>query len=142
MKATRLLFPALVILLAAAATPASAQGPYKWWEEGKSRTDLGLSADQSAQIEDIFQSNVPRLKSLSDDLKRLERQLSDFISSDTATEAEVVPQVELVVAARGQLDRTRTLMLFRMRRILTPEQRQRLKALHSAGEQQRRHQSS
>jgi Spy/CpxP family protein refolding chaperone len=142
MKAMKQLFIALVILVIPAATSGSAQGPFKWWQDEKSRTDLGLSADQSAQIEEIFQSNVPRLKSQSDDLKRLERQLSDLISSDTTTEAEVVPQVELLAAARGQLDRTRILMLFRMRRILTPEQRQKMKALHSAGEQQRRHQSS
>jgi Spy/CpxP family protein refolding chaperone len=142
MKAMKRLFVALVILVIPAAAPGSAQGPYKWWQEEGARTRLGLGADQSAQIEELFQANVPRLKSLSDDLKRLEHQLSDLISSDTATEAEVIPQLELVVAARGQLDRTRTLMLFQMRRILTPEQRQKLKALHSTGEPPRRHQSS
>jgi Spy/CpxP family protein refolding chaperone len=142
MKATKLLFLAVVLLLVPITAPASEQSPYKWWQAEKSRSDLGLSADQSVRIEEVFQSNVPKLKAAGDDLERLERQLSNLISGEVTTEADVIRQLDLIEAARAELNKTRILMLFRMRRILTPEQREKLKALHEQAERQSRHQSS
>ena len=138
MKATKLLFLALALFLIPVTAPASEQSPYKWWQAEKSRSDLGLSADQSAQMEEVFQSNVPKLKASSDDLKRLERQLSDLISAEVTTEADVIRQLDLIEAARAELNKTRTLMLFRMRRVLSAEQRSKLVEIQKAQERERR----
>ena len=47
-------------------------------------------------------------------------------------------QVDMVENARSSLGRTRTLMIYRMHRILTPEQRVKMNALHDKWEEDRR----
>ena len=71
-------------------------------------------------------------------LDRLEKRLSDLIAPGTASEAEVMKLVYEVEDARAALNRTRTLMVYRMHLLLTPEQRVKMKALHDRAEQERR----
>jgi Spy/CpxP family protein refolding chaperone len=52
------------------------------------------------------------------------------ISDSTSDEAKVLQTADRVEVTRTELSKTRTLMLFRMRRILTDEQNVKLKALH------------
>jgi Spy/CpxP family protein refolding chaperone len=45
---------AVVALLAS--VPRAGAQPFKWWQDEKMKTQLGLTADQVAKIEDVFQS--------------------------------------------------------------------------------------
>lgn len=117
--------------------PSSPQAR-KWWQTETTRAELGLTQDQSARIEDIWQQSVPRLTSSSDDLERSQRELSRLISSNDATEMDVIRQLVRVQAVRNEADRQRTLTLFRMYRVLTYDQRMKLKALRERWEQERR----
>ena len=71
-------------------------------------------------------------------LDRLEKRLSDMIAEGTVAEADVVKQVDLVEASRGDLYKTMTLMTYRLRRLLTPEQRVKMKVLHERWEEERK----
>jgi Spy/CpxP family protein refolding chaperone len=100
--------------------------PSKWWQEAKTRAELGLSQDQVDHIEEIFQKGMPALREGFDELRRLEDQLSKLIASAEVSEAEVVRQVTTVEARRAEVAKARTLMFFRIRRVLSSEQRTRL----------------
>jgi Spy/CpxP family protein refolding chaperone len=52
------------------------------------------------------------------------------IAEGAAEESRVVGLIDRVEASRSALGRTRSLMLFRIHRVLTPSQRSRLKILH------------
>ncbi len=126
---------AVVVLLATA--PRAGAQPYKWWQDEKSRAQLGLTAEQTTRIEELFQAVMPKLRTSFEELDRRETQLSTLIEKADTTEAEVVRQVDQIEAMRGELSKARTLMLFRIRRVLTPEQRVKLKEMHDGRERGR-----
>jgi Spy/CpxP family protein refolding chaperone len=105
----------------------SPRGPAKWWEVY--RAELRLTADQASRIDAIFEATFPRLRASYEELNKREEQLSALISANDATEAQVLRQADQIESIRGELSKTRVLMLFRMRRVLSPEQRDRLQEL-------------
>jgi Spy/CpxP family protein refolding chaperone len=115
------------------------RGPFKWWQNDKFKAELGLTSDQSRRMEDIFHTTQPKLRTCFGDLDQLERKLSDMIYSE-ATEADVRKQIDIVEASRSKMSKTRTLMLYRIRQVLTPEQRSRLKAMFDSFDAERRRQ--
>ncbi len=125
-----------LMLLATSLAGASSNQSRKWWHSEDFQRQLGLSAQQSEEIEAIFQASVPRLRALKAELDKAEAALSDLIAEARVEEAQVVRQIDRVEAIRSDLSRARTLMLFRMHRVLTPDQRAKLKDLH--GEHHRR----
>lgn len=106
--------------------------PWKFWE-GESRAELGLSSQQAADIEQIFQGTLPRLRATKDRIDTLEKTLSKTINDNTADLPTVGQQVDRLEAARADLYKTRTLMLYRMRGVLSADQRTKLQALWEAG---------
>ncbi len=117
-------------------SPARPQ-PFKWWQDDKVKPELLLTPDQSTHIEEIFQSTLPKLTSGKADLDRLEKRLSTMVTDDAVSEVEVVKQIDTVETSRAELAKLRTFMFFRMHRILTPEQRTKLRALLEKRERER-----
>jgi Spy/CpxP family protein refolding chaperone len=118
-----------VLLLAGFAIPAVAQPGFPWWKDEKFVKDLGLSPDQSAKIEHTFRKAFPQLRQGAEDLDQQEAELSRLIANN-ADEAQVVRQLDKVEEVRASLNKTRTLMLLHMVRVLSPEQRARFNPLH------------
>ena len=112
---------AAVVVAAALSAPAvSAQG-FKWWQSERFKRELGLTADQSAKIEAIFQKTVPVLRQEKGALDKAQADFNQMI--EASDDAQVMAQVGVVEAARSELNKSRTMMLLRMRRVLTPDQR-------------------
>jgi Spy/CpxP family protein refolding chaperone len=107
----------------------------KWWEAY--RTELRLSPDQCTRINSIFEATFPQLRASYEELSKREEQLSALIVANDATEAQVLRQADQIEAIRSELSKTRVLMLFRMRRVLSPEQRDKLQALQKEHERDR-----
>ncbi len=123
-------------------SPQQAQAPraptfIKWWQDDKVKPELGLTSDQSNRIEEIFQSMRPKLTADKDELDRLEKHLSAMVADDAVSEADVAKQVDLVETSRAELAKARTMMFFRMHRILSPDQRTKLTALREKRERER-----
>jgi len=130
--------PALAIaLLLLVPVAAGAQG-FKWWQSEKFKADLALTADQSVKLEEVFQRLLPSLATGKEALDRLEARLSDVIAEGSAPEGDVMRLVDQVEQSRSELTKTRTLMVYRMHQLLTPEQRAKMNALHAKREQERR----
>lgn len=139
------------VLLGLAATGAAAQGnrpggpppqgppqgPFKWWQADETKAQLALTNDQSAKIEEVWQAAIPRLRAAGEDIDRYDKQLSKLLSANETTELDVIKGLNLVQVARNEWDRQRTLMLFRMQRVLTYDQRMKLKSLREKWEQER-----
>jgi Spy/CpxP family protein refolding chaperone len=105
--------------------------PWKFWQ-GDSKVQLGITNQQSGEIEQIFQANLPKLEAAKDKIDKLEATLSQTIKDNTADLATVAQQVDRLEAARADLYKTRTLMLYRMRGVLSAEQRVKLQAAWEA----------
>jgi Spy/CpxP family protein refolding chaperone len=110
---------AVATLVAFCAAPALAQRG-KWWQDERFRRELGLTDEQSARLEEIFQKHQPTLRERMRTLDQAEEQLSRLIEKGDDT--SVMEHVGVVETARADLNKTRTLMLLRMRRSLTADQ--------------------
>ena len=121
---------AAAVLLLALAAPVHAQSfGFPWWKDAQIQRDLGLTADQTAKIEAVFQSTISQLRQKKQELDRYEDELSQLIAAG-ADESLVTRQVDKVEAIRASMNKMRTLMLLHERQVLTPEQRVRLNKLH------------
>ncbi len=123
---------ATALLLAGLAAPAGAQS-FAWWKDQRFQKEVGLTNEQCARIDTVFQTTLPKLRQGKEELDRLENELSKMIEAN-ADEAQVVKQVDKVEAQRAALNKTRTLMLLHMHQVLTSEQLVRFKAAHDQWE--------
>ncbi|HET7617948.1 MAG TPA: hypothetical protein VFK20_05520, partial [Vicinamibacterales bacterium] len=55
------------------------RGPFKWWINENSRAELGITNEQSAAIEEIWQASLPKLRASRRQLDDLEGVLSQMI---------------------------------------------------------------
>ncbi|MBM3780630.1 MAG: periplasmic heavy metal sensor [Acidobacteria bacterium] len=117
--------------------PASGQG-FKWWQSERFQRELALSADQSTKLEQVFQALQPLLQTQKEALDKHEAALSRVIADPKTDEAQVLVSVERVEAARSDLARSRTLLTFRMRRILTTGQHVKMQVMHEQWTRDRR----
>jgi Spy/CpxP family protein refolding chaperone len=115
--------------------PVSAQG-FKWWQSETFTRELGLTPDQSTQIEAVFQRTLPKLRTQKDALDKAEADFNQMV--EASDDAQVMAQVGVVEAARSELNKSRTMMLLRMRRVLTPDQRVKFVMLQQKLRDQRR----
>jgi len=124
---------AAAALVAFCAAPALAQRG-KWWQDERFRRELGLTAEQTSRLEEIFQKHQPKLREHMRALDQAEDQLDQLI--EKGDDASVMAHMGVVEAARADFNKTRTLMLLRMRRSLTADQWAKFTAL--ANERNRR----
>ena len=123
-----------VVFVVALAAPVHGQSfGFAWWKDAQFQRELGLSADQSAKIDAVFQAAISQLRPKKEELDKQEELLSQQIVAG-ADEGLVIRQVDKVEAIRSQMNKMRTLMLLKERQILSPEQRAKLNKLHEQWE--------
>lgn len=135
--AVRRLLAAAAAGLVLLAVPAGAQG-FKWWQEERFQRELALSHEQVTRLEDIYQAAGPAMRTQKTALDRLQTDLQAMVNdgrADDGTAAELIARVE---SARADLGRSRALMLYRMRRLLTSDQHVKLKVLFDEHERAKR----
>jgi hypothetical protein len=122
---------AVIFLLSA---PAGAQGG-KWWMSDQYKRELGLTVDQSRRLEEVFQAALPTLRTQKKALDDAEQQFQQVMQRGNYS--SVMEQVDHLEASRASLNRTRTMMLVNMRKLLTTDQWIKLDAMHQAAEQRK-----
>lgn len=138
LQAPLLVRRAVVLACLLAAAPALAGDERsKWWIWPESRTELGISDAQSRELEAVFQSLLPRLRAEKQALDREDAALARLMA-DGSDEAAIGVAIDRVETARSAVNKTRTWMLVRMNRVLSPEQRVKLQALHERRQREHR----
>ena len=119
----------LVILVSVLVIVPSTEGGqrHKWWQSGDIKTELQITDEQSESIEQIYQDAQPTLRSLMRGLNSEEKVLSGLIDAADGKESDVAQQIDKVETARGALGKERLLMIYRMHRELSAEQRSALR---------------
>ena len=123
-----------LVVVAVSATVSTQNRPRKWWQDEATMAVLEITQQQSADVEEIFQASRARLVDLKKTLDALEADLSAMVR-ERRDEAGVAAKLE---DARSAMNKARTLMLYRMHRVLTPEQDKKLKELFDKWERERR----
>jgi Spy/CpxP family protein refolding chaperone len=102
----------------------------KWWSSEEGRVEFGLSEAQSRDLEAIFQQVMPTLKANKADVDRYQKELTLLLSEASAKESVVLQAIDRLEGAQSALSRTRTIMLYRMYRLLRPDQRAKVQAYY------------
>lgn len=111
--------------------------PYRWWATEKYKQELKLTAEQSADIEQIVQGSMARLKGDKEDLDRAQSDFRAVMQRSSASERELLKAAERLEMARYSISKERTTMIVRIHSILTPGQRLGLDAIAKRHEAER-----
>lgn len=110
----------------------------KFWMDPGLRQQLGITDQQSRDIDAIFESSVPAIRAARKRMEQLEEVLSRTVHENVADLATVSKQIDKVEAARTEYNKSRTLMLYRMNLVLSAEQRQRVREMFDRDEAARK----
>ena len=113
--------------------------PYRWWATEKYRQELRLTAEQSAEIEQIVQGSMARLKGDKEDLDRAQSDFRQLMEKPNASERELLKAAERLEMARYSISKERTTMLVRIHSVLSPDQRRGLDAIAKRHEAEKQH---
>ncbi len=101
----------------------------RWWNDPQMAQQLGITDQQKKQMDDIFLQHRLKLIDLNANLEKQETLLHPMIEADQPDEAKILSQIDAVAQARAELEKANARMLFDIRKTLTPEQWQKLKAM-------------
>jgi Spy/CpxP family protein refolding chaperone len=116
------------------AAPAPQQPPFG----GDPIRELNLTPQQREQIRTIRQQNQTERAAINERVRETNRALEAVLDSDNPDEAVVEQRMREVAAAQAAAMRMRILTEVRIRRVLTSEQRNLLRALRQQANQLRR----
>ena len=109
----------------------------KWWKNSDIVQDLQLTDAQISQIEQTFLEHRLKLIDLKADVERNEARLQPLIEADRPDETKVGAQLDLLLAARGKLEKENAMMMLAIRRVLSVEQWKKLEAFQQGSERMR-----
>lgn len=115
---------------------------WKWWINPEDRREFGITDQQSAQINQIWESYAPAARERVRELEKLEADLAQTIKEGKVDVATLTQQVARVEKLRAEQTTYRTVMLYRIMQVLTPEQRPKVEALLARRAEARRRQQS
>jgi Spy/CpxP family protein refolding chaperone len=117
--------------------PYPPRPPSRWWTIDKYKTELKLSPEQSAEIEEIVQSAMGRMKADKEDLDRAQIDFRQLMERPNANQRELLKAADRLEMARYSISKERTTMLVRIHSVLTADQRRGLDAIAKRYEAER-----
>ena len=90
-----------------------------WWTNAALVERLGLTDDQKAKIERAFENRKQELASKSEGVQKEEAQLAKLLETDPLDRSAIFAEIDRVIQARGELERTNSAMTLEMREALT-----------------------
>jgi len=112
---------------------APAARPSPWWQDEKSKKDLGLSVQQVKQIDDIWNSAKDEWGSDREIYERERKELDRMIAESKVAPWVVRGQIDKTETARSTMNKLFLMTLYRMHQLLTPEQRVKLQDMADKG---------
>jgi Spy/CpxP family protein refolding chaperone len=106
--------------------------PGRWWKDTEIAKNIGLNDGQVQKIEQIFQESRMKLVDVHASLQKEEFKLEPLLEADNPDENAVLGAIDRITAARATLEKANAQMAFAIRRVLTPDQWKKLRALRPA----------
>jgi Spy/CpxP family protein refolding chaperone len=114
--------------------------PSRWWTTEKYKQELRLTAEQSAELEQIVMGSLARMKADKEDLDRAQSDFRQLMERPSSSQRELLKAAERLEMARYSIAKERTTMLVRIHSVLTPDQRRGLDAIAKRHEAERNRQ--
>jgi Spy/CpxP family protein refolding chaperone len=111
-----------------------------WWKDPRDVAEIGLTPEQSETIDKIFKTELEKILALRRVVNELERALDETMRANTADISAFARQVNKIEVKRAELNSMRTVMLYRMRRVLNADQNAKFQAMADRREAARKKQ--
>ncbi len=105
-------------------------GPVKMFEHHAE--EIGLDDADLMRIKAIFDASKDEMMTLKESLHDSRAKLRSMMDADTPDEQAIMAQIDTITAISGDLHRLRVKTMLDIRATLTPDQREKMKALHEA----------
>lgn len=109
--------------------PQQSNRPKPWWVDDKSKKELGLTAAQVKAIDDIYTSSKDELASYRENMNRERSELDQMIAESKVEQWVVLRKIDRMEMQRSSYNKTWWMMLYRMNRVLTVDQRVKLQEM-------------
>jgi len=113
-----------------------------WWKNPRDMAEIGLTAAQSEEIDRIFRTEIEKIRPMHRAVTELERGVDATSRANSADIEAYARQVRQVEHKRAELNTARTVMLYRMRRVLNAEQNVKFQAFYDRREAERKKQDA
>jgi Spy/CpxP family protein refolding chaperone len=100
-----------------------------WWNDPEIKQELRLTEDQSRRIKEIFDKREAEIRPIWDQLNRHADRLDKMTKERVADEAMYAAQVLTVETLYMRVRESRTMMGYRMFRVLQPDQYKKLEEI-------------
>lgn len=100
----------------------------KFWTNTELAQKIGLTTDQTQQMEKIFQDSRLQLIDKVAAVQKAEVQLEPMLQADRPDENAVLAQIDKIAQARADLEKTNARMMLGIRQVMSAEQWTKLKA--------------
>jgi len=101
----------------------------KWWRDPEISKKLQLADGQVAQLDQIFYDHRVKLIDHGAEMEKQDLKLQSLLDADQPDEGQIGSQVDLVLTARGKLEREYTFMNLDLRKVLSLDQWRQLKSI-------------
>lgn len=106
----------------------SSQRRAPWWRDAEIMKEVGISAQLSKKLDDLFHKRLPAANAQYAELKKQEDELNRLIRERKVGADVIAVQLDRVEAQRTTLNKSRTIMMYEMYQLLSAEQYARLVA--------------
>lgn len=103
----------------------------KWWRDPEIAKKLQLNEGQVSQLDQVFYDHRIKLIDYGAEMEKQDLKLQTLLDADQPDEGQISSQVDLVLAARGKLEREYTFMNLDLRKQLNLDQWKQLKSIRS-----------
>ncbi len=120
-----------------AGSHSAPRSPFNWWKTDRYKQELRLTDAQSAEVEQIVQASLARMKADKEDLDTAQSDFRVLMERPSANQRELLKAAERLEMARYSIAKERTMMIVRIHSVLTPDQRRGLDAIAKRHETER-----
>jgi Spy/CpxP family protein refolding chaperone len=110
---------------------------WEWWNDAEVQKELGLAPDKVRKITDIYAARTAQTTPLREEFTREMAELDQITRARTVDETAYAVKVAKVEFLRSELNKSRTVMLYRLFRELSPEQYRKLQDIRDRRDQNR-----
>lgn len=109
-----------------------------WWHEKRIVAQLALSEDQVTRLDRIYTKYAEKAVPLRREVQALEKGLDQSIRTQKLDVAAFAVEVDRIENKRAELNKMRTVMLYRLRLVLNTEQNNKFQEMVDRREAERR----
>ena len=128
----KIIYLYLAVSFLAAAVPHIASGDYQkrfWWKNQDVVNKLNLSDSQVRSIDAIYSTNKSKIKKYNEEIDIKTSELKRLIKSPDSTREQVLSLTEEINALESERHKLKVQMLWEIREVLNPTQREQLREI-------------